>query len=87
MLQSKDEPNPRQICLKLNEMTPKGGLFKGDRKNVHPESNLPWRISPEPFWLDVDQQKELEQLVYRKVMHGKRTNELTREQKRVPSGT
>ena len=62
MLQSKDEPNPRQICLKLNEMTPKGGLFKGDRKNVHPESNLPWRISPEPFWLNVDQQKELEQL-------------------------
>ncbi len=54
--------DPREICLALNERTPVGGLFEGDRDNLHPDSNLPWRISPEPFWLSPDQLRELHEL-------------------------
>ena len=45
------ESNPRDLCLHINTATPLGGLFEGDRANLHPDSRLPWRISPEPFWL------------------------------------
>ena len=41
--------DPREICLALNERTPVGGLFEGDRTHLHPNSNLPWRISQTPF--------------------------------------
>ena len=54
--------DPREICLALNERTPVGGLFEGDRDNLHPSSNLPWRISPEPFWLQPEQLRELQEL-------------------------
>tara|TARA_B100001250_G_scaffold14296_1_gene12493 strand:- start:2519 stop:3970 length:1452 start_codon:yes stop_codon:yes gene_type:complete len=54
--------DPRQICIALNERTPKGGLFEGDREHIHPQSNLPWRISPEPFWLNQEQINELKEL-------------------------
>jgi hypothetical protein len=39
-----------------------GGLFEGDRANLHPDSNLPWRISPEPYWLSSAQYDELKKL-------------------------
>ena len=54
--------DPREICLTLNERTPVGGLFEGDRDHLHPNSNLPWRISPEPFWLSADELRELREL-------------------------
>ena len=54
--------DPREICLTLNERTPVGGLFEGDRDHLHPNSNLPWRISPEPFWLSADELHELREL-------------------------
>ena len=54
--------DPRELCRRINEQSPVGGLFEGDRTNVHPDSNLPWRISPEPFWLTPDQRQFLEDL-------------------------
>ena len=54
--------DPREICLALNERTPVGGLFEGDRDHLHPNSNLPWRISPEPFWLSPEQHEQLQAL-------------------------
>ena len=62
MSQLNNKSDPRQICITLNEKTPKGGLFEGDREHIHPQSNLPWRISPEPFWLSTEQKIELEEL-------------------------
>ncbi len=44
--------DPKDKCLIINDMTPKGGLFAGEKKEVHPESNSVWRISPDPFWID-----------------------------------
>ena len=37
-------------------------MFQGDRTNLHPQSRLPWRISPEPFWLTPEQCDFLERL-------------------------
>ncbi|MFC1526028.1 hypothetical protein ACFL6X_04360 [Candidatus Latescibacterota bacterium] len=56
------ECDPRELCRRINERSPVGGLFEGDRTNVHPDSNLPWRISPEPFWLTPEQRQFLEDL-------------------------
>ena len=53
------ETNPKALCLRINEQSPEGGLFQGDRANVHPDSRLPWRISPEPFWLTREQHQFL----------------------------
>lgn len=55
-------PDPKALCLSINERSPVGGLFEGDRANLHPDSNLPWRISPEPFWLTPEQLQFLEDL-------------------------
>ncbi len=52
----------RQTCLQINSRSPVGGLFQGDRTQVHPDSHLPWRISPEPFWLTPQQAAYLERL-------------------------
>ena len=54
--------DPKALCLEINERSPAGGLFEGDRANLHPESHLPWRISPEPFWLSPEQLRYLDQL-------------------------
>jgi hypothetical protein len=53
---------PRDICIAINERSPVGGLFAGDRAHLHPDSRLPWRISPEPFWLTPAETLYLEQL-------------------------
>lgn len=44
-------------CLFINSQIPKGGLFTGEKRVIHPDSNTSWRLSPEPFWLS---QAELE---------------------------
>jgi len=54
--------DPREICLQINARSPVGGLFEGDRSNLHPDSRLPWRISPEPFWITPQQFRYLEKL-------------------------
>jgi len=54
--------DPRAACLQINERSPRGGLFEGDRPRVHPDSNLPWRISPEPFGLSAAQTAFLDAL-------------------------
>lgn len=56
------DSDPKALCLAINERSPAGGLFAGDRSNLHPDSNLPWRISPEPFWLSPEQYRYLDQL-------------------------
>lgn len=53
---------PRQACLQINERSPVGGLFEGDRSHLHPDSQLPWLISPEPYWLTPAQAAYLERL-------------------------
>jgi hypothetical protein len=52
----------RAACLQINERSPVGGLFQGARPRLHPRSHLPWRISPEPFWLTAPQAAYLEEL-------------------------
>ncbi len=41
----------RERCLLINDMTPPGGLYPEEHRDVHNRSNAPWRISPEPFWI------------------------------------
>jgi hypothetical protein len=52
----------KSLCLHINAQAPTSGLFEGDRDNLHPDSRLPWRISPEPFYLSPDQVSFLEEL-------------------------
>ena len=54
--------DPKTLCLQINDRAPAEGLFGGDRSNLHPNSRLPWRISPEPFWLTPEQFQYLEAL-------------------------
>ena len=54
--------DPKDLCLYINARSPEGGLFQGDRANLHPDSRLPWRISPEPFPLNTSQLRFLEEL-------------------------
>ncbi|MEW6754280.1 MAG: hypothetical protein AB1505_25345 [Candidatus Latescibacterota bacterium] len=56
------ETDPRETCRLINARSPVGGLFEGDRSHLHPDSRLPWRISPEPFWLTPPQARFLEEL-------------------------
>ncbi len=49
------QSDPREICRRINESSPVDFLFEGDRSRLHPDSRLPWRISPEPFWLTPEQ--------------------------------
>lgn len=37
--------------LQIDRMTPSGGLYTDVQRTVHPNSNSPWRVSPEPFWM------------------------------------
>jgi hypothetical protein len=56
------ETDPKELCLHINALSPEGGLFEGNRTNLHPDSRLPWRISPEPFWITPEQLQTLEEL-------------------------
>ena len=52
----------RKLCLLISERMPRGDLFTGAKRWIHPESNAPWRISPEPFWLSRDEVEWFERL-------------------------
>ena len=54
--------NAEEKCLFINSQIPKGGLFTGEKKTIHPESNVTWRISPEPFWILQEHLDWLEEL-------------------------
>lgn len=41
---------------------PQGGLYTSAVEEVHPESRVPWRISPEPFWLTAEELQWFEDL-------------------------
>ena len=41
----------KQICLMINEEIPKEKLFSSEKREIHPNCNTSWRISPEPFWI------------------------------------
>ena len=56
------QTEPKELCLQINARSPEGGLFEGDRSKVHPESRLPWRISPEPYWITPQQLATFEAL-------------------------
>ena len=54
--------NAEEKCLFINSQIPKGGLFTGEKKTLHPDSNVTWRISPEPFWILQEHLDWLEEL-------------------------
>jgi hypothetical protein len=54
--------DPAEICRRINQSAPVDFLFEGDRSRLHPDSRLPWRISPEPFWLTPAQHDVLQRL-------------------------
>jgi len=52
----------KEKCLFINNTTQKGGLFTGEKGEIHPDCNTNWRISPEPFWLLPEELDWLEEL-------------------------
>lgn len=62
MALSVTQSDPREICRQINESAPVDFLFEGDRSRLHPDSRLPWRISPEPFWLTPAQHDVIQRL-------------------------
>ena len=52
----------KEKCLFINSQIPEGGLFTGERREVHPESHTASRISPEPFWLSQEELEWFEEL-------------------------
>lgn len=41
----------KQKCLFINDEIPKAKLFEAHTRQIHPDCNTSWRISPEPFWI------------------------------------
>lgn len=41
--------DPVEACLEINRRAAGDPIFKSDANPPHPASNIPWRISPEPF--------------------------------------
>ncbi len=52
----------KQKCLFINGEIPGSSLFSGAKRDVHPEWNASWRISPEPFWISAVERKWFEEL-------------------------
>ncbi len=52
----------KQKCLFINAEIPKAKLFEGEKREVHPDSNVSWRISPEPFRISEVDLKWFEEL-------------------------
>lgn len=52
----------KQLCLLINDEIPKEKLFSAEKREVHPDCNTSWRISPEPFWLTESELNWIEQL-------------------------
>ena len=51
-----------QKCLFINDEIPKAKLFDAEKREVHPDCNTSWRISPEPFWISEEERKWFEEL-------------------------
>ena len=52
----------KQICLFINDEIPKEKLFSAEKRDVHPDCNTSWRISPEPFWISQEELNWFEEL-------------------------
>ena len=52
----------KEKCLFINSQIPEGGLFTGEKRGVHPDSNTSSRISPEPFWISSEELEWFEEL-------------------------
>ena len=52
----------REKCLLINSLIPEGGLFTGEKREIHPESKASSRISPEPFWVLPEELEWFEEL-------------------------
>ncbi|MCY4402918.1 MAG: hypothetical protein OXD54_10110 [Candidatus Poribacteria bacterium] len=52
----------KQICLLINDEIPKERLFLSEKRDVHPNCNTSWRISPEPFWISQEELSWFEEL-------------------------
>ena len=59
---SVEEMDPRERCLYIDRLTPKGGLYTDVQREVHPESNSTWRVSPEPWGLPLEVVRRFEAL-------------------------
>lgn len=59
---SVDQMDPSEICLYIDRMTPKGGLFADVKRVINSESNSSWRVSPEPWGLPEEMVQQLEAL-------------------------
>ncbi len=52
----------KQKCLFINDEIPKAKLFENEKREVHPDCNTSWRISPEPFWISETDLRWFEEL-------------------------
>ncbi|MBT3267328.1 hypothetical protein HN371_09265 [Candidatus Poribacteria bacterium] len=52
---------PEQRCLRVNETLP-ADLYTGEQRDTHPDSRVPWRISPEPYWITPEEHAQFEAL-------------------------
>ncbi len=48
---SVDEMDARERARYIDALTPRGGLYTEVQREVHPQSNSSWRVSPDPWWL------------------------------------
>ena len=48
---SVDEMDARERARYIDDLTPRGGLYTEVQREVHPQSNSSWRVSPDPWWL------------------------------------
>ena len=46
-----DEMDARERARYIDALTPKGGLYTEVQREVHPQSNSSWRVSPDPWRL------------------------------------
>lgn len=52
----------KQLCLFINDEIPKEKLFSAEKRDVHPDCNTSWRISPEPFLISQGELNWFEEL-------------------------
>lgn len=52
----------KQFCMFINDEIPKEKLFSAEKREIHPNCNTSWRISPEPFWISHDELNWFEEL-------------------------
>jgi len=61
-VESAENHDLEERCRFINAQMPPGGLYTGEERPTHPESNATWRISPEPFWLTSQEHEWFEAL-------------------------